>query len=99
MDRRLILSTKLHEVCGHVYFQPPATIKMVYPCIVYKLENFDPLRANNNIYVNHERYTVTVIDRNPDSEIPYKVAAIPYSKMTRTFENENLHHWVFTIYV
>jgi hypothetical protein len=41
---------------------------------------------------------VTVIDRNPDSEIPDKVAALPMTLFNRWFAADNLHHDVFNVY-
>ena len=37
MDRRLQLHEELCSVLGsrNVYFQPPETIKLTYPCIIY----------------------------------------------------------------
>lgn len=33
----------LEEILGspHVYFQPPATVKLEYPAIIYSLDNLD----------------------------------------------------------
>ncbi len=74
---------KLHEILvdilgsRHVYFQPPENIRLTYPCIVYERSSIDTNFADNNPYTNKKRYTVTVIDKNPDSVIPDKVAAVP----------------------
>ena len=40
MGTRIELQLKLEEILGsrHVYFQPPASIKMTYPAIVYELD-------------------------------------------------------------
>ena len=69
MDRRLELHAELVAALGssHVYYQPPPTVKMVYPCIVYQRDNEDRTYADNHGYLIYDRYQVTVIDRNPDS--------------------------------
>lgn len=82
----------------NVYFQPPATVKMVYPCIVYQRDNADTKFADNEPYRHTKRYQVTVIDRNPDSLIPDRVAALPLCTHTRFFTAENLNHDVFSLY-
>ena len=40
MSKRVDLGNKLKEILGsnNVYFQPPDNLKMVYPCIRYRLE-------------------------------------------------------------
>lgn len=100
MARRLELQTILEAIPGvrQVYFQPPETAKMVYPCIVY---NRDPAwtdSANNGLYRRIQRYQVTVIDRNPDSLIPDKVAELSYTRETSCFSTAGLNHNVFSIY-
>lgn len=83
---------------GHVYFQPPSTIYMNYPCIVYERNTGDTQFADNYPYIFKLRYQITVIDKNPDSLIPSKVAALPLCTMDRYFVSDNLHHDVFNCY-
>lgn len=100
MDRRLQLQEILEDILGsgQVYFQPPANVQMQYPCIVYKRDNAVTRFAGNNPYRYTKRYMVTLIDRNPDSEIPDKVAALPMSLFNRFFTADNLNHDVFSVY-
>ena len=100
MSKRLDLHIILEGVLGsrHVYFQPPATVKMHYPCIIYSRSQSQNMHANNTLYNAKKVYTVTVIDPNPDSEIPDRVETLQYSKFDRHFTNENLNHDVYTIY-
>jgi hypothetical protein len=80
---------------GNVYFQPPSNVQMTYPCIVYQRDTADTIFANNKPYRNTKRYQVTVIDRNPDSEIPDRVASMPLTTHNRFFVAEGLNHDVF----
>jgi hypothetical protein len=41
---------------------------------------------------------VTVIDRNPDSDLRLKVAYLPTSRFSRFFVADNLNHDVFTLF-
>ncbi len=81
-----------------VYFQPPNGTQMVYPCILYAREGDHTLHSDNLPERTHVRYTVTVIDRNPDSAIPDKIAALPLCAYNRFFTADNLNHDVFTLY-
>lgn len=100
MGQRLQLQSLLEEILGSrfVYFQPPANVQMEYPCIVYAKDSADTRFADNSPYRYNKRYQVTVIDRNPDSSIPDKVAALPMTLFTRWFAADNLHHDVFNVY-
>lgn len=82
----------------HVYFQPPATVRMKYPCIVYTLEDVDTRYANNFPYGHDKAYTVMVIDKNPDSEIPDKIGDLQYSSFKTKYEQDNLNHFVYRLY-
>jgi len=71
---------------------------MQYPCIVYQLDYARTQFAGNKPYSYRKRYQVTVIDRNPDSEIPDKIAMLETALFDRYYAANNLHHSVFTLY-
>lgn len=100
MDRRLRLQEILQGVLGssNVYFQPPSNIQMKYPAIVYQRDNADSKFADNQPYSYVKRYEVTVIDVNPESTIPDKVALLPMCAFNRFFVSNGLNHDVFTLY-
>ena len=100
MGQRLDLQKILEQIKGpkKVYFQPPNNTKMSYPCIVYKMTSADTQFADNLPYAYTKRYQITVIDRNPDSQIPDKVAMLPMCVFDRPFVSDGLHHWVFNLY-
>lgn len=98
MSRRLELSAILHGICDHVYFQPPPTVNMTYPCIVYKRRTGDTSYADDKPYMFDQCYTVTYIDPDPDSEVPLEIAGLPMCKMDTCFTVDNLNHTVFTLY-
>lgn len=100
MAPRLELQTLLVGALGstNVYFQPPSNLQMQYPCIVYAQDNAKTEFAGNKPYSYAKRYQVSVIDRNPDSAIPDKIAQLPSSNLNRVFTADNLHHHVFNLY-
>jgi hypothetical protein len=71
---------------------------MQYPCIVYQRYIAKTQFADGVPYVYDERYQVTVIDPNPDSTIPGKVAALPKCIKNRFYVVQNLNHDVFNLY-
>lgn len=100
MDRRPLLQELLETILGtnNVYFQPPTSVKMSYPAIVYSRRDIDNNFANNTAYIQSPSYDVTVIDEDPDSEIVQKVSKLPLCSFNRHFEQDNLNHDVFILY-
>lgn len=100
MAQRLDLHSILLGLLGspNVYFQPPPSYKLEYPCIIYKRDRIDIAHADNKPYKNKRRYQLTVIDANPDSDIPEKVAALPMCSYDRFYTADNLNHDVYNLF-
>lgn len=98
MGQRLDLQTLLETLTPNVYFQPPDNLQIQYPCIVYQRYIATTEFADNIPYKYNQRYQVTVIDRNPDSLIVGKVAALPKCIKNRFYVVSNLNHDVFNMY-
>ena len=69
MASRPDLQTFLEELLKskNVYFQPPESVKMKYPAIVYALDDIENVHADNGVYSSHRHYSVTVIDSSSDA--------------------------------
>ena len=101
MASRLELHEELCTILGsrNVYFQPPESIKLNYPCIVYSISKIDKRNANDRLYKSMPRYEITVIDKDPDSEIPTMILAhFSMCSFDRNFKSDNLNHSVLTLY-
>lgn len=95
------LQTKLETILGsvHVYFEPPESVKLVYPCIVYERSAGDTDFANNMPYRFQVRYSVTIISRDADEAVLHKLAmSLPSIIYDRHFVTDGLHHDVFNLY-
>lgn len=99
-ERRPELHEILCTILGsrNVYFQPPESIKMKYPAIVYSLNGIDNQYADGGVYLSHRKYSVTVIDKDPDSGIVGKAASMPKCRFDRAYRKDNLNHFVFTLF-
>lgn len=82
----------------NVYYQPPASVLMKYPAIVYSRSDIENFHADNKVYAQTAAYSVTVIDKNPDSKYVKKVSMLPMCSYDRHYTADNLNHDVFTIY-
>lgn len=80
------------------YIQAP-TSGMKDPCIM--IERGLPSRvsaADNLKYFFQKGYTITVVDRKPDSLIPDLVEELPTAEFNRFFRLNGLNHFVFQLY-
>ena len=100
MERRIELHKILCNILGskNVYFQPPESIKMNYPAIVYSLDDLSGSYANNGVYLLSKQYSLTLIDRDPDNSFVERIALLPFCSFDRHYKMDNLNHYVFTIY-
>lgn len=96
---------KLHEELtdilgnGNCYFQPPESVKLKYPCIIYSSDTIDTQYADDHSYILVVRYDVTFITKNPDSEVPFNLLRhFEQIKSDRNFTSDNLHHYTFNLY-
>jgi len=81
-----------------VFFQPPPNVYMKYPAIVYHRDYELTNYADDAPYLHRKRYLVTVIDRNPDSDVPDKIADLPMCVYDRFYTADDLNHDVFKLF-
>jgi len=100
MAPRLELQALLVSLLGtsNVYFQPPSNVSMIYPCIIYKRDSDDVEHADNKRYAHKKRYQVTVVDRDPDSDLPDKVGELPLCSFDRFYVADDLNHDVYNLF-
>lgn len=100
MKTRLELHEELVKILGskNVYFQPPESLKLNYPAIVYSISDIINTFACDDVYNQSHFYKVTVLDYNPDSEISNKISKLPKAKFNTFFTSDRINHYVYTIY-
>jgi hypothetical protein len=98
MAPRLEFHQLLKSITDNVYFQPPENVKLEYPCIIYKRDFAETEFADDIPYTFMLRYMVMVIDQDPDSDIPGKVAALPMSVFNRFYTVDSLNHDVYNVF-
>ena len=100
MSSRIDLQSKLEELLGsrNVYYQPPSTVMLNHPAIIYSKTRISSKFANDAKYSKMNCYELIVIDRKPDNPVIDKLLDLPYSSYDRHYESDNLHHDVITLY-
>lgn len=97
-SRRLKLQSQLETILGsrNVYFQPPASIHLKYPCIVYNHTRDSRFHADNIPYMEHDEYDLMLITKDPmPDDTLEKLSNIPYNRLNRRFVEDNLYHFSY----
>ena len=96
--RRQTLQAKLQELCPHVYFQPPASISMSYPCFVFSYQDDTKFHADDKPYFVFDRYSITYITKEAyPTDVLDALDAIRYCDFDRHYTSDNLHHFSYRI--
>lgn len=83
----------------NVYFRPPESKKLSYPCIVYDIRSGDTQFANNKGYIFHRSYDVQIIHKEADTDLIERFAfTFPKARFDRSFKVDNLNHENFVLY-
>lgn len=100
MATRQDLQHLLEEILGstNVYFQPPETIKLKYPCIIYSLSDIYARSADDLHYSMQKAYNIMIISRDPDNTIAESILELPKTRFDRRYVAENLYHDILTLY-
>lgn len=101
MDKRLTLHAELIKILGNnnVYFQPPESLKMNYPCIRYKKARPRINHADDIRYFKKDHYEIIVIDTDPDTDIPDRIAdSFKFCSIERYYNSNNLTHCALDLY-
>jgi len=100
MGSRLDLHTLLTGLLATsaAYFQPPESVKLTYPCIVYRRSDIRVDHANNSPYTMQKEYSLTIITQHPDDTLPEQVMALESARHERAFAVDGLNHTIITIF-
>lgn len=99
MASRLDLHAELLKFMPNVYFQPPSTITMTYPCIVYNKTGKFKNDANDGIYLSIQEYQLMLIEKNPDSTVADDIEKyFKYCVIGQYYTVDNLYHTTLNLY-
>lgn len=99
-NKRVELQSLLEEIMGkgHVYFQPPESIKLKYPCIIYELSNEYVNWADDLNYSEYDLYSITLIDKNPDTCLRKPIRDLEHCSFDRYYVSNGLNHYIYRLY-
>lgn len=100
MDRRIEFDNLLKTILGsdNVYFQPPESKKLDYPCIIYNFAQDDVKYADDEIYSLKHKYSIRYIalPKDFDGHMKDRITKILKVPCTQTYASNGLYHCVFT---
>ena len=96
---RLTLQETLENLLGskNVYYNPPETLKMEFPCIVYNRTGITETKADNVKYINHTIYKIIVLSSKPDHPVIKKILEIPMTRFSNQYVKNNFYHDVIIL--
>lgn len=98
---RVDLHNELVSVFGsrYVYYQPPESVKLHYPCVIYSKDRVDQRRANDSIYSLTNVYNVTIVGKDPDSDTAERLLRnFMHCRFDRRYVADGLYHDVLTLH-
>lgn len=98
---RIDLHNKLIDILGNknVYFNPPESLKMSYPCIRYSLNGIRKDSADDTMYIAKKSYSIILIHKDPDNTIVDDMLKLELCSFDRSYVSNNLYHFIFTKYI
>lgn len=101
MKERIDLHNKLCEILGNsrAYFQPPESMQLKYPCIVYSRNSDYANKANNKLYMYEHSYQLIYITDDGETDMPLRLLrAFPKCRQGQPYPADNLYHFPFDLY-
>jgi hypothetical protein len=99
MASRLDLHAELLKFLPNVYFQPPSTIQMAYPCIVYNKTGKNRHFADDVVYLSQQGYQIMLIEKNPDSTVADDIENyLEHCAINQYYTIDNLNHTTLNLY-
>lgn len=98
MRPRMDLDRVFRSLCPNVYYQPPESMKLKYPCIIYSMNTIKTQKADNRSYTMEVAYSVRYVTLDPDDPVIFKIAELKYCSSGNHYAKDNLHHYPYTIY-
>lgn len=97
---RAQLDSILRTILGttNVYFDPPESFKLKYPCIIYRLAAHQERRAENEPYIKMRLYGLTYITRDADDPMVDTLEDLKYCHLNRPYTADGLFHYAYDIY-
>lgn len=99
-DKRVKLHHVLEDLISsrHVYFQPPESVKLEYPCIVYNLAKVPVTHADDKVYLMNPKYVIRYISKGADDVTKLRLVQGLGTPIIQTYAQNGLYHYIYELY-
>lgn len=80
-----------------VYFQPPDSAKLSYPCFIYSYSDVNVLHSDGDAYLKSEEYVVKYITKKADPKMFDALLRLNSFRFDRHYLGDGLHHYSFVL--
>lgn len=96
---RIEFDSLLRSTLGstNVYYDPPESFKLKYPCIVYTDSGRIVLHADSGTYIKYRRYTINYLTKDADDPMVDTIEELPYCRMRTPYTAANVFHHPYDI--
>lgn len=104
LNRRITFDKKLRQILQdngldvNIYFEPPRSISVKTPNILYKLDRSKPIYGDNKAYVDIAEYTVIFRTKEPCCIIHNDLLKLGQSSFVSKYTKDGLNHYQYKIY-
>ena len=97
--KRMIVHTELSKIFEHVYYQPPTTLVLKYPCVIYDRSDIQPVYSDNRIYAKYEKYDINILYKSvlDESLVDIVIESMDYVKFKNTTIKESVYNTALEI--
>lgn len=81
----------------NVYYDPPESFKLKFPCIVYNDSGRVVWKADNGTYIKFRRYMINYITKDADDSMVDTIEELPYCRMRTPYTVDGLFHYPYDI--
>lgn len=96
---RIELDAILRSTLGsdHVYFDPPESFKLKFPCIVYHDSGRIVWKADNGNYIKFKRYMLNYMTKDADDPMVDTIEELQYCTMATPYTSDNVFYYPYNI--
>ena len=99
-NKELKLDKLFKDTLGsnNVYFQPPESVRMQYPCIVWNLAKIPVQYADDKAYLKNPKYVIRYISTEPDDPMRLTLTEVLGVPMIQVYNKDGLYHYIYELY-
>ena len=83
---------------NNVYFQPPESVKINYPCIIWNLSKTASTYADDRSYIQNPKYVIRYVSTEPDDQMRFTLVDVLGVPIIQVYCKDGLYHYIYELY-